>query len=257
MAVKNGTQQAFGFRTVDAAMRTSMVREVFESVAPKYDVMNDLMSLGVHRLWKHSFVHGVNPQASEDILDLAGGTGDIAFSMERARGADKSSTSHNPITICDINPAMLEVGKKRAMDKGLHGVFNWVEGNAEELPFADASFDKVTISFGLRNVTHLAKALADIYRVLRVGGHFYCLEFSHLPVPALQKAYDRYSFSVLPWLGEKVANDRASYQYLAESIRAFPDQESLCALMREAGFSAVRYENYLAGVAAVHVGLKA
>lgn len=257
MAVKNGTQQAFGFRKVDADTRTSMVREVFASVAPKYDVMNDLMSLGVHRLWKHAFVREVNPRADEQILDLAGGTGDIAFLMERMRGSSKNSAPQNPITICDINPAMLEVGKKRAMDKGLHGVFNWVEGNAEELPFADASFDKVTISFGLRNVTHLAKALSDIYRVLRPGGHFYCLEFSHVAVPTLQKAYDHYSFRVLPWLGEKVANDRASYQYLAESIRAFPGQESLCGLMRDAGFSAVRFENYSAGIAAVHVGLKA
>lgn len=248
------TQEGFGYQKTAPETRTKLVREVFESVAPKYDVMNDIMSLGIHRLWKRDFVNSVEPKADEAILDLAGGTGDIAFLMQKARSKFTSPT--NKITICDINPAMLNVGKQRAMDRGLHGKFNWVEGNAEELPFDDNSFDVVTIAFGLRNVTRLSKALADILRVLKPGGRFYCLEFSHIPVPLLQKAYDRYSFSFLPWMGEKVAGDRAAYQYLAESIRAFPDQQALVKLMQDAGFSAVRYRNVSVGIAAIHSGFK-
>ncbi|NDE89857.1 MAG: bifunctional demethylmenaquinone methyltransferase/2-methoxy-6-polyprenyl-1,4-benzoquinol methylase UbiE [Alphaproteobacteria bacterium] len=249
------TQAGFGFKPTAPEMRTKLVRDVFESVAPKYDVMNDIMSLGIHRLWKRDFVGQIEPLASDAILDLAGGTGDIAFLMEKARS--KTIQPKNKITICDINPAMLDVGKQRAMDKGLHGKFNWVEGNAEELPFDDNSFDIVTIAFGLRNVTRLSKALADIRRTLKPGGRFYCLEFSHIPVPLLQKLYDRYSFNFLPWAGEKVAGDRAAYQYLAESIRAFPEQQALVKLMQDAGFSAVRYRNMSLGVAAVHSGFKA
>lgn len=252
----NGTtQRGFGFRPAEPETRTRLVREVFESVAPKYDVMNDIMSLGIHRLWKADFVRQVVPQAADAILDLAGGTGDIAFLMERARSRVKPSTRQ--ITICDINPAMLDVGQRRAMDKGLHGAFKWVEGNAESLPFEDNSFDIVTIAFGLRNVTHLSKALCDIRRVLKPGGRFYCLEFSHLRVPVLQKIYDAYSFRFLPWAGEKVAGDRAAYQYLAESIRAFPDQQALVKLMQDAGFSAVRVRNLNMGIAAIHSGFKA
>ncbi len=245
---KGGTQGGFGYTKVDPGTRTSMVGEVFKSVAPSYDVMNDLMSLGIHRLWKRDFVERVSPQRGESILDLAGGTGDIAFLMQ---------TSGAKITVCDINPAMLEVGQKRAMDRGLFGKLEWVEGNAEELPFADQSFDAVTIAFGLRNVTHLSKALADIRRVLKIGGRFFCLEFSQIPVPALQKAYDKYSFSVLPWLGEKIAHDRAAYQYLAESIRAFPAQAQLVKLMEQAGFSALSYRNVSLGIAAIHTGIRA
>lgn len=248
------TQEGFGYQKTAPETRTKLVREVFESVAPKYDVMNDIMSLGIHRLWKRDFVNSVEPKANESILDLAGGTGDIAFLMQKTRSRFTSPT--NKITICDINPAMLDVGKQRAMDRGLHGKFNWVEGNAEELPFDDNSFDVVTIAFGLRNVTRLSKALKDILRVLKPGGRFYCLEFSHIPVPLLQKAYDRYSFSFLPWMGEKVAGDRAAYQYLAESIRAFPDQQALVKLMQDAGFSAVRYRNLSVGIAAIHSGFK-
>jgi ubiquinone/menaquinone biosynthesis methyltransferase len=280
-----GTQKTFGFKPVKAAERTHMVKEVFASVAPTYDVMNDLMSLGIHRLWKRDFVREVAPEAGEAILDLAGVSGDIEFLLRHARNTANSKIKfeyylalwaataaapayvgeatrrlsdkkENKITICDINPAMLEVGKKRAMDRGLHGAFNWVEGNAEALPFADNSFDVVTLAFGLRNVTHLARALREIERVLKPGGRFFCLEFSHVAVPLLQKIYDTYSFSLLPWLGEKVAGDRASYQYLAESIRAFPDQDALVELMKEAGFSAVTYRNFSFGIAAVHRGVK-
>jgi demethylmenaquinone methyltransferase/2-methoxy-6-polyprenyl-1,4-benzoquinol methylase len=256
-ASEKGTQKSFGFKPVGADTRTRMVREVFESVAPKYDVMNDLMSLGVHRLWKRDFVQNVAPKAGEAILDLAGGTGDIAFLMEKARRVGSGfRDTRSKITICDINPAMLDVGKKRSMDRGLHDAFTWVEGNAEELPFADNSFDVVTIAFGLRNVTHLAKALADILRVVKPGGRFFCLEFSQMRVPVLQKLYDRYSFDVLPWVGEKVAGDRAAYQYLAESIRAFPDQKALALLMKEAGFNSVQWRNLSLGIAALHQGVK-
>lgn len=248
------TQSGFGYQKTAPETRTKLVREVFESVAPKYDIMNDVMSLGIHRLWKRDFVNDVQPKAHEAIMDLAGGTGDIAFLMQRARSRHSQPTSK--ITICDINPAMLNVGKQRAMDRGLHGTFNWVEGNAEALPFDDNSFDVVTIAFGLRNVTRLSKALADILRVLKPGGRFYCLEFSHIPVPLLQKAYDRYSFGFLPWAGEKIAGDRAAYQYLAESIRAFPDQQALVKLMQNAGFSAATYRNLSLGIAAIHSGFK-
>ncbi len=248
------TQAGFGFKPTAPETRTKLVREVFESVAPKYDIMNDIMSLGIHRVWKADFVRDVAPRPNEAILDLAGGTGDIAFLMEKARS--RILPSQTNITICDINPAMLDVGKQRAIDKGLHGKFRWVEGNAESLPFDDNSFNAVTIAFGLRNVTHLSKALADILRVLKPGGRFYCLEFSHIPVPLLQKIYDKYSFGFLPWAGEKVAGDRAAYQYLAESIRAFPDQPSLVKLMQQAGYSGVRYRNLSLGIAAIHSGFK-
>lgn len=248
-------QDSFGFRKAAPEARTGLVREVFEAVAPHYDVMNDLMSLGIHRLWKRDFVADIAPTAEDSILDLAGGTGDIAFLMEEFRTRSGRAPIHK-ITICDINPAMLDVGKKRSVDRGLHGAFEWVEGNAEELPFPDNSFDVVTISFGLRNVTHLSKALCEIQRVLKAGGRFYCLEFSHVAVPALQKIYDKYSFSILPFLGEKVAGNRAAYQYLAESIRAFPTQDRLVKLMEDAGFINARYKNIAFGIAAQHTGLK-
>src|ERR1043166_5137287 len=179
------TQKSFGFREVNAGERTSLVGEVFEAVAPKYDLMNDLMSLGLHRLWKRDFVASLAPQADERILDLAGGTGDIAFLIEGIK--DPGSGIRGQTIVCDINPAMLEVGKKRAMDRGLHGRIEWREGNAEALPFQDNRFEAVTIAFGLRNVTHLGKALAEIHRVLKPGGRFFCLEFSRLAIPSLQK----------------------------------------------------------------------
>jgi demethylmenaquinone methyltransferase/2-methoxy-6-polyprenyl-1,4-benzoquinol methylase len=242
------TQETFGFRKSEAGERTRLVKEVFASVAPKYDLMNDLMSLGVHRLWKADFVSQIDPKRGDKVLDLAGGTGDIAMLLTK-RGAS--------VTVCDINPEMLKAGKARAADKGFFGKIEWVEGNAEELPFKDAQFDLVTIAFGLRNVTHIGKALGEVLRVLKPGGRFYCLEFSRPSLPLLERVYDRYSFTILPFLGKKVAGDEASYRYLAESIRAFPAQEKLCGLMNDAGFNTVKFRNLSLGIAAIHSGYKA
>jgi len=211
--------------------------------------MNDLMSLGIHRIWKRRLVNMVKPKAGEAILDVAGGTGDIAFLMQ-----GKAPTAN--ITVCDINPAMLEVGKGRAIDRGLHKKIKFVEGNAEKLPFKPNSMDVYTISFGLRNVTHIDKALKDALRVLKPGGRFYCLEFSRVAEP-LRPVYDVYSFALLPLLGKYVANDEESYQYLAESIRQFPKQDELAARMKKAGFRQVKYTNFTGGICAVHEGVKA
>lgn len=251
------TQDSFGFRPVNADERTALVGEVFAAVAPKYDLMNDLMSLGLHRLWKRDFVAALAPRSGEHILDLAGGTGDIAFLIAGIRDSGLGTeTAASRITVCDINPAMLEIGRARAMDKGFHGAIEWREGNAEALPFKDNRFDAVTIAFGLRNVTHTGKALNEVLRVLKPGGRFFCLEFSRLAIPSLQKAYDAFSFRALPWLGEKVAGNREAYQYLAESIRAFPDQKSLGLLMEEVGFKKVNWRNLSLGVVAEHRGYK-
>lgn len=265
------TQSGFGFQKAGAQERTRRVGKVFASVAPSYDLMNDLMSLGVHRLWKAEFVRRLDPQPGERILDLAGGTGDIAMLLVKKTGTrdwglgtkkQKGFQSlvpnpQSPITVCDINPAMLEKGRARAADRGFFGKIDWVEGNAENLPFEDAQFDAVTIAFGLRNVTHISQALSEARRVLKPGGRFFCLEFSRPALPLLEKAYDRYSFSVLPFLGKKVARDEAAYRYLAESIRAFPEQEKLAGLMRAAGFSVTRWRNLSLGIAAVHWGYRA
>ncbi len=251
------TQPGFGFRKIDADSRTRLVEEVFASVAPKYDLMNDLMSMGVHRLWKRDFIRHAAPRPGEAILDLAGGTGDIAMGLVknlRAQGVAEGGTPL--VTVCDLSPAMLDVGKARAADRGFFGAIGWKQGNAEDLPFADKSFDLVTICFGLRNVTHIGRALAEAFRVLKPGGRFHCLEFSRPALPLFERAYDRYSFSFLPWLGEKVAQDRESYQYLAESIRAFPPQEKLAGLMAAAGFDPVRWRNVSLGLAAMHWGCR-
>ena len=238
----------FGYKRVKPSEKTGLVRQVFENVAPSYDLMNDLMSLGIHRLWKRRFVAMVNPQPGEDILDVAGGTGDIAFLMR-----EKAPTAK--ITVCDINPAMLKVGKDRAVDRGYLKGLNFVEGNAEKLPFKDNVADIYTISFGLRNVTDIDAALRDAYRVLKPGGRFFCLEFSRVD-EVLRPVYDIYSFGVLPLLGRYVAQDEAAYRYLAESIRQFPDQENLADRMEEAGFTKVRYSNLSSGICAVHEGIK-
>lgn len=239
----------FGYEKVDPNEKTARVRDVFSRVAAKYDVMNDFMSGGVHRLWKRSFVTRINPQKHHDILDVAGGTGDISFLMHKAsHGAN--------ITVSDINLEMLEVGKARAADRGLLGKLQWAEANAEELPFEDNSFDIYTIAFGLRNVTHIDKALAEAYRVLRPGGRFFCLEFSKPVYEPLQKLYDAYSFKVIPKIGQIVAKDRDSYQYLVESIRQFPHQQGLKIRLEDAGFKKVSYDNFTGGVAAIHIGVK-
>lgn len=240
----------FGFRQVDPAEKTRMVREVFASVAGKYDIMNDLMSLGIHRLWKDRFVAMVNPRPDQTILDLAGGTGDIAQRL--ARRADRKAR----IIVCDINPAMMEQGKARAIDNGLMGAIEWIAGDAAAIPLPDCTVDRVTIAFGLRNVTLIDTALREAARVLKPGGKFFCLEFSPGVAPFLKRAYDAYSFTILPWLGDIVAKDRASYQYLAESIRQFPDQPTLARRMEQAGMERVRWINLSGGIAAMHIGWK-
>jgi len=238
---------SFGYRQVPRAEKEPLVRQVFDSVAPRYDLMNDLMSLGIHRLWKAELVRQVRPREGQALLDVAGGTGDVAFRLQ-----DRAPKAR--IAVCDINEKMLSAGRDRAIDGGrLHGL-EWVVGNAERLPFADASFDAYTIAFGLRNVTGIDAALAEARRVLKPGGRFFCLEFSHVVLPWLAQIYDRYSFTVLPFLGGIVANDRGSYQYLAESIRKFPPQEELVARMAAAGLERAGYRNMTGGVVAIHSG---
>lgn len=241
----NADQTDFGYQTVPREAKKPMVRAVFDSVAPRYDLMNDLMSLGIHRLWKREFVGGLDPRPNRTLLDLAGGTGDIAFAW-RARGG-------GPVTLTDINDEMLAVARQRLEVRGLEGI-TVQTADAEALPFPDRSFDRVSIAFGLRNCTDKDAVLREARRVLRPGGQFHCLEFSRVQVAALQAPYDAWSFGVLPRLGRMVAGDADSYQYLAESIRTFPDQETLAGMMREAGFARVRHRNLSGGIAAIHVG---
>jgi demethylmenaquinone methyltransferase/2-methoxy-6-polyprenyl-1,4-benzoquinol methylase len=246
----NREAEWFGYTKVDPRHKTRMVEGVFDSVASRYDLMNDLMSGGVHRIWKNRFVHFMHPIPSKTLLDVAGGTGDIAFRY-RQRAGDAAR-----ITVCDINREMLEVGKSRAVDRGYLSNFKWVVGNAEDLPFEDASFHLYSIAFGLRNVAHIDDALKQAHRVLKPGGQFFCLEFSHMKNKSLQKLYDEYSFRVIPKIGELVAKDKDSYQYLVESIRQFPDQNELSSRILDAGFDKVNVINLSGGIAAVHIGLK-
>ncbi|MFM9889986.1 MAG: bifunctional demethylmenaquinone methyltransferase/2-methoxy-6-polyprenyl-1,4-benzoquinol methylase UbiE [Rickettsiales bacterium] len=240
------TETSFGFRRVSADAKQQMVRGVFSSVASSYDVMNDLMSGGLHRLWKNAFVAKVHAGPNAAILDLAGGTGDIAVRLKQRTGAN--------VTVCDINADMLRAGIDRQFDAGESDSLRWVCGNAEMLPVADRSLDIITIAFGLRNVTDIQQALNDAYRALKPGGQFLCLEFSKVSLPLLAKIYDAYSFHVIPKIGEFVAKDKASYQYLVESIRMFPPQRELCSMMERAGFSRVKYENLTFGTVAIHQG---
>jgi len=237
----------FGFETIPEEAKAGRVHGVFQSVAARYDLMNDLMSGGVHRLWKAAMIDWLAPRPGMSVLDLAGGTGDIAFRvLDRVGGQ-----AH--VTVCDMTEAMLEEGRRRAETR--HGdAIDWVVGDAMALPFADRSFDALTIAFGIRNVTRIEDALSEARRVLRPGGRFLCLEFSQVGVPALQWLYDRYSFAVIPALGQAVTGDRASYQYLVESIRRFPDQERFAGLMREAGLERVAWRGLSFGVAALHSG---
>ena len=246
----NPEAEWFGFNRVSPEEKTAKVIDVFSSVADKYDLMNDLMSAGLHRLWKDHFVRKMRPRAGEKILDVAGGTGDITF---RCAAATQGKAA---LTVCDLNPDMMRVGRKKAVDTGWLNEIDWVAGNAEALPFAENTFDLACIAFGLRNVTHIDAALSEFYRVLVRGGRFYCLEFSPEVAPPLTKLYELYSFSILPWLGEKVAQDRASYQYLAESIRQFPPPALLAARMETAGFENVRHEKLMGGIAVIHSGWK-
>jgi demethylmenaquinone methyltransferase / 2-methoxy-6-polyprenyl-1,4-benzoquinol methylase len=247
----------FGFRKVDAAEKSGLVREVFDSVARRYDLMNDLMSGGVHRLWKSALIDWLNPRPGRHLLDVAGGTGDVAFRfLERTRPRGVAAGDVPPaarVTICDINAKMIAVGRDRAIDRGLLGGIDWVCGDAEALPLPAGSVDYYTIAFGLRNVTRIEAALAEARRVLRPGGRFLCLEFSK-PASALARPYDFYSFELLPRLGRWVAGDEAAYRYLVESIRRFPPQEELAQLLGAAGFGLVKYRNLTGGVAALHSG---
>ena len=237
---------SFGFEQVRADEKQARVGEVFSSVASHYDLMNDVMSGGLHRLWKDHFVRRVHAGADAALLDLAGGTGDIAARLHARTGAT--------VTIIDINPDMLRAGRDRQFDRGQWKHLNWVAGNAEALPVADQSLDVITIAFGLRNVTHIDRALAEAYRCLKPGGTFLCLEFSRVTAPLVAKLYDQYSFHVVPRMGELIAKDKAAYQYLVESIRMFPKQEQLATMMRQAGFARVSYTNLTLGVVAIHQG---
>ena len=236
----------FGFEEVPAGEKEARVGAVFESVAERYDLMNDLMSLGLHRGWKRFTAHIARVRPGSRVLDLAGGTGDLAACLAPVVGIDGS------VVLADINRAMLERGRGRLVDRGIAGNVGYAECNAERLPFPDRSFDRVLIGFGLRNVTHQDRALTEMFRVLRPSGMLLVLEFSHLTVPALQRAYDAWSFSVLPALGRIVAGDADSYRYLAESIRRHPDRESLLATMRQAGFERCEVHNLAYGIVAVH-----
>ena len=237
---------SFGYTEVAPAEKTQKVGEVFARVARRYDIMNDAMSGGLHRLWKDRFVARLRPRAGERILDLAGGTGDIAFRMARA-GAH--------VTVTDINPAMLEVGQQRAAKKGIEGLA-WGVENAETLSFADRTFDAVTIAFGIRNVTEIERALGEAHRVLKRGGRFFCLEFSTTTWPGFADIYDAYSHKVVPKLGQLIAQDEASYRYLVESIRRFPDMARFEAMVAGAGFVRTKVEPILGGLVAIHSGWK-
>ena len=240
----------FGFSEVPLSEKVAKVRDVFDSVAGNYDLMNDLMSLGIHRLWKRFAIRRLRIKPGQHILDVAGGTGDLAKLMH-AQLAGRGS-----VTIYDINANMLDQGRQRMANEGLIKGLNWAQGNAEELPFPDNTFHIASIGFGIRNVTQIDAAFREMVRVLRPGGQLLCLEFSHVAIPLLKPLYDAYSFNVLPELGHWVAKDRDSYQYLAESIRRFPDQKTIKTMLEECGLFGVRYHNLSAGIAAVHFGRK-
>ena len=239
----------FGARDVPTSEKAGLVRGVFESVAGRYDLMNDVMSLGIHRLWKDAMMDWLAPRNGQRLLDVAGGTGDIAFRfLKRAPSAQA--------VVVDLTEDMLIAGQERAESLTYRDSIEWMVGDAMALPFQDGSFDVYTISFGIRNVTDIPKALAEAYRVLKPGGRLMVLEFSHLPEPAAQAAYDAYSFNVIPRMGQAITGDRESYQYLVESIRKFPDQEVFAKLISDARFDNVKFRNLSMGIAALHSGWK-
>ncbi|XP_034955023.1 2-methoxy-6-polyprenyl-1,4-benzoquinol methylase, mitochondrial [Zootoca vivipara] len=274
----------FGFQTVSESEKSEKVYQVFENVAKKYDLMNDSMSLGIHRLWKDNLLHQMNPYPGSQLLDVAGGTGDIAFRFinyvrsQRERRVQQQLRSHqnlsyeeitklyheeehqslggSHVVVCDINKEMLKVGKKKSQRLGYSQGLSWVLGDAEELPFNNDSFDIYTIAFGIRNVTHIDQALQEAYRVLKPGGRFLCLEFSHVNNSFISSLYDLYSFQVIPVLGEVIAGDWKSYQYLVESIRRFPSQVEFKEMIEDAGFLKVDYQNLGSGIVAIHSGFK-
>ena len=249
MSDKKENTTHFGFQTILEKDKSEKVQGVFSSVASKYDVMNDVMSLGIHRIWKDAMMDWLAPIRGQALLDVAGGTGDISFRfLKRASGANA--------TVLDLTESMLAEGRKRAENVGISGQLEWVVGDAMALPFEDDSFDVYTISFGIRNVTDPQKALSEAYRVLKPGGRIMVLEFSHIPNDLLQWFYDKYSFNVIPRLGQIIASDRSSYQYLVESIRKFPKQESFMKLVNAAGFENTKFRNLTMGVACLHSGWK-
>ena len=260
---QNPESTQFGQRHVTPDEKTRAVRGVFDSVADNYDLMNDLMSGGVHRLWKDRLVRMIRPKPGLKYLDVAGGTGDIAFRLRRGlEKQTKQSPLPNPppqgggdIVVCDLNEHMLDVGRARAIDKAWLDGFEWVTGNAEDLPFPDSAFDVYTIAFGLRNVTRIDTALKEAARVLRPGGRFFCLEFSHVQEPLIAKAYDLFSFKIIPRIGKIIAKDEDSYQYLVESIRKFPKQKELAQRMESAGLKNVGFTNLSAGISTIHFGI--
>jgi demethylmenaquinone methyltransferase/2-methoxy-6-polyprenyl-1,4-benzoquinol methylase len=244
------TETHFGSRRVPLEDKQALVDDVFHSVARRYDLMNDLMSLGLHRAWKDALITALDPpkRAPFALLDVAGGTGDIAFRALEA-GGDQTR-----VTVCDINPDMLAVGRERAAKSGDGNLVTFAEGNAESVPFADKSFDAVTIAFGIRNVPRIDAALAEAFRVLKIGGKFLCLEFSAVDVPGLDQLYDFYSFNIIPALGRTVAGDAESYRYLVESIRRFPKPDAFADMLRAAGFRRVSYQQMTGGIVALHSG---
>jgi len=246
------TETHFGFSTVPLGEKQGLVDDVFHKVASRYDLMNDLMSAGLHRVWKEALVTQVDPPRAKPFrhLDVAGGTGDVAFRVIDAGG------QQTRVTVLDINAAMLEVGRARAEALGRAGQCDFVEANAEDLPFENGSFDAYTIAFGIRNVPRIDKALAEAFRVLKRGGHFLCLEFSSVDLPALDKIYDAYSFNVIPSLGRMVTGNAEPYRYLVESIRQFPKPEAFSTMIRAAGFSRVGHRPYTGNIAAIHSGWK-
>ncbi|KNG93723.1 bifunctional demethylmenaquinone methyltransferase/2-methoxy-6-polyprenyl-1,4-benzoquinol methylase UbiE [Pseudaestuariivita atlantica] len=239
----------FGNLTVREEDKAGLVQGVFGSVASKYDIMNDVMSVGIHRLWKDAMMDWLAPRAGQRLLDVAGGTGDIAFRFLKRAG-------HGNATVLDLTEPMLIEGRNRAEAERLADSLDWVVGDAMALPFPDNSFDVYTISFGIRNVTRPQEALNEAFRVLRPGGRLMVLEFSQIPNDLMQWAYDRYSYNVIPAMGQVIANDRDSYQYLVESIRKFPDQETFLGMVRDAGFEQARYRNLSMGIACLHSGWK-
>jgi demethylmenaquinone methyltransferase/2-methoxy-6-polyprenyl-1,4-benzoquinol methylase len=249
MTDKSEKTTHFGYKDVPEADKAGMVHGVFSNVASKYDIMNDVMSGGIHRLWKDAMMDWLAPRSGQRLLDVAGGTGDIAFRFLKRAGAAEA-------VVLDMTENMLIEGRKRAEAEALSAQLDWIVGDAMALPFEDNSFDVYTISFGIRNVTRVSDALSEAFRVLRPGGRLMVLEFSQLPNLAMQKAYDLYSFNVIPRMGQVIAGDSDSYQYLVESIRQFPDQDTFAGMIRDAGFDNVSYRNMTFGVAALHAGWK-
>jgi len=249
---QGGMETSYGFRQVGEGEKQPLVNDVFHKVAERYDVMNDLMSAGLHRVWKNAMVTWLNPprRPGWSVLDVAGGTGDIAFRIVEA--SDRNAQA----TVLDINGSMLAVGQDRAVKRKLDAHVNFIEANAEELPFENATFDAYTIAFGIRNVPRIDKALSEAFRVLKPGGRFLCLEFSDVEMPVLDKVYEAWSFNAIPQIGKIVAGDGEPYRYLVESIRKFPNQANFAAMIRQAGFDRVTWRNYSGGIAALHSGWK-